>query len=271
MDWIVLTLFPDMFRGAVLAQSVLGNAVADGRISVTPVNIRDYAEGPHRVCDDTPYGGGPGMVMKPEPIVRAFRDCAAGTEVVLALSASGELFDDRMAQELSARRRISASGAPSAGVSDAGRICLLCGRYEGIDQRALEVIGAREISVGSFVLSGGEIAALAVIDAVSRYVPGVLGKEASRAEESFAMPGGLLEYPQYTRPAAFETRGIPETLRSGDHAAIFKWRAREAILRTARRRPDLLEEKKILASPYGSIYLELKKEGAFNGQSNRPA
>lgn len=250
MNWIVLTLFPDVFRGGVLAQSILGRATAQGLLTVTPVDIREYADPPHRVCDDTPYGGGPGMVMKPEPITRAFHAVAGKPDAVLALSASGEMFTDRLARDLAGLKRV----------------CLLCGHYEGIDQRAMDAIGAREISIGDFLLTGGEIAALAVIDAVSRYVPGVLGKEASCEEESFVLPGGVLEYPHYTRPAVFEDRAVPEALRSGDHAAIFKWRAREAILRTARRRPDLLNEKKILESPYGQFYLELKKEGVFHGQ-----
>lgn len=254
MNWTVLTLFPDVFRGGALAQSILGRASAQGLLAVTPVDIRQYADPPHRVCDDTPYGGGPGMVMKPEPIVKAFR--SAGCEkadAVLALSASGELFDDRMARDF----------------SRLGTICVLCGHYEGIDQRAIDAIGAREISIGNFLLTGGEIAALAVIDAVSRYVPGVLGKETSCEEESFVLPGGVLEYPHYTRPAVFEEREAPETLRGGDHAAIAAWRARESILRTASRRPDLMDEKKILQSTYGKVYLELKKEGVLNGQSDR--
>lgn len=253
MNWIVLTLFPAAFRGGIISESILGRAAAQGLLGVTAVDIREFADPPHRVCDDSPYGGGPGMVMKPEPIVRAFRASAGEADAVLALSASGELFNDEMARDLSRLRNI----------------CLLCGHYEGIDQRALDAIGAREISIGNFLLTGGEIAALAVIDAVSRYIPGVLGKEASRAEESFALPGGVLEYPHYTRPVVFEGRDVPEVLRSGDHAAISEWRARQAILRTARRRPDLLDEKKILSTSYGQVYVELKKEGVLNGQSNR--
>ena len=254
MNWIVLTLFPDAFRGGVLSQSILGKAVQGGLLTVTPVDIRQYADPPHRVCDDAPYGGGPGMVMKVEPIVKAFR-AAAGeqADAVIALSASGEMLTDAVARQLSAAKTI----------------CLLCGHYEGIDQRAIEIIGAKEISIGNFLMTGGEIGALALIDAVSRYVPGVLGKEASLEEESLLMPGGVLEYPHYTRPAAFEAKEVPEVLRSGAHSAIFDWRAREAILRTARRRPELLDEKKILQSSYGKMYLELKKEGVLNGQSNR--
>lgn len=255
-SWTVLTLFPGVFRGGILAESVLGRAVAGGILAVAPVDIRDFADPPHRVCDDAPYGGGPGMVMKPEPILRAFRSAESacrGFDRVVVMSASGDLFTDEQAQEFSKSRKI----------------CVLCGHYEGIDQRAIELMGAREISIGSFLMTGGEIAALAVIDAVARYVPGVLGKEASREEESFAMSAGILEYPHYTRPAVFENVPAPETLRSGDHAAVFAWRARAALMRTAHRRPELMDENKLKASAYGKIYMELKKEGVFDGPPDR--
>ncbi len=250
MDWTVLTLFPGSFVGGVLSQSILDRAMSAGLVSVAAVDVREFAEPPHRVCDDSPYGGGPGMVMKVEPLVRAWRSVSANAfDHVLALSASGELFTDRMARQL----------------GSAGRICLVCGRYEGIDQRALEIIQAREISIGNFLTTGGEVAALAVIDAVSRYVPGVLGKASSWDEESFSLPAGVVEYPHYTRPPVFEGRQVPEVLKSGDHAAIAEWRAREALVRTANRRPDLLDEKKILESNYAKVYLELKKEGVVHG------
>ncbi|MBI4178974.1 tRNA (guanosine(37)-N1)-methyltransferase TrmD [bacterium] len=257
MIWTVLTLFPGAFRGGPLGESLMARAIASGMIGVTPVDIRDYAEPPHRVCDDAPYGGGPGMVMKPEPVVRAFRaaESAGGKfDLVLAMSASGDRFTDSLAREFSKSRRI----------------CVLAGHYEGIDQRAIDLIGAREISIGDFLLTGGEVAALALIDSVSRYVPGVLGKDESRAEESYAMPAGILEYPQFTRPPEFEGCEVPEVLRGGNHAAVFAWRAREALKRTAARRPDLLDEKKIGATPYGKIYEELKREGEIcHGQPNR--
>ncbi len=246
MNWTVLTLFPGSFRGGVLAESILGRAVEAGLISVTAVNIRDFADPPHRVCDDAPYGGGPGMVMKPEPIVRAFRAEVEGkADRVIALSAAGVPFSDRMARDLSAL----------------GHVCLICGHYEGIDQRAIEAAGAQEVSIGNFLTSGGETAALAVIDAVSRYVPGVIGKEESHSEESFTLPAGVLEYPHYTRPADFEGRIVPEVLRGGDHGAVRQWRLREAIVRTARRRPDILDEQKILQSELADVYVQLRKEG----------
>lgn len=250
MEWIVLTLFPDIFRGGVVGESILKRATDGGLISVLPVDIRRFADPPHYVCDDSPYGGGPGMVMKPEPIVRAFRSVSVRpVDAVIALSASGELFTNRMAMELSGLRRI----------------CVLCGHYEGIDQRAIELLGAREVSIGDFVLTGGEIAALAVIDAVSRYVPGVLGCDASKVEESFVLPGGLLEYPHYTRPPTFEGCDVPVVLRSGNHAEVARWRARESIIRTKHRRPELLNPEMIRQTPYGDVYLELRKEGYLDG------
>lgn len=232
---------------------MMARSCESGLINIRPVDIREFADPPHRVCDDTPYGGGPGMVMKPEPVVRAFRETAKTADLVIALSASGELLTDRLAREF----------------SSAKTICLLCGHYEGIDQRAMEAIGAREISIGNFLMTGGEIAALAVIDAVSRYVPGVIGKAESHGEESFVLPAGLVEYPHYTRPAEFEGRPVPEVLRNGNHAEIKKWRAAQAMIRTMARRPDIWDEKKILESEYGKMFLELKKDGVLNGQSNR--
>ncbi len=249
MKWTVLTLFPGAFQAGALRESVIGRAVSAGILSVDAVNIRDFADPPHRVCDDTPYGGGPGMVMKPDPIVRAFRESGAReAEIVIALSASGVPFTDIMAREFAALRHV----------------CLLCGHYEGVDQRAIEILGAREVAVGDFLSTGGEIPAMAVIDASSRYVPGVLGAEGSCAEESFTLPAGILEYPHYTRPVELEGREVPGVLRGGDHGAIRRWRLREALRRTIERRPDLADEKKILQSELAELYRELKKEGGHH-------
>jgi len=217
----VLTTLPEVFS-AVLHAGVLGRAIDTGLIDVEPVNLRDYTDDTHRSTDDYPFGGGAGMVMLPGPIARAIDDIRArdpGTHAVLT-SPQGRIFDQATAQ----------------GLADRESLTILCGRYEGIDERVRELFDD-ELSLGDFVLSGGEIAAMAMIDAVVRLVPGVLGNEHSVVEESFS--GALLEYPQYTRPRVFRGRAVPETLLSGDHAAIAAFRRREALLRTRDRRPDL--------------------------------
>ena len=218
----ILTTLPEMFP-AVLGAGVVGRAIAAGRLDIEPINLRDYTDDNHRSTDDTPFGGGAGMVMLPEPIARAIDDIRTrdpGTRTVLT-TPQGQRFDQTTARGL-------ASGADS--------LTFLCGRYEGIDERVRELFDL-ELSLGDFVLSGGEIAAMAMIDAVVRLLPGVLGNDASIVEESFG--GSLLEYPQYTRPRLFRGRPVPETLLSGDHAAIAAFRRREALRRTRDRRPDL--------------------------------
>ncbi len=223
MRFDVLTLFPDMF-GPFVGQGVMGRAVERGLLEVRLTNIRDYARGKHRVTDDRPYGGGSGMVMKAGPIARALKglDPVEGAERVVLLSPQGRLFDRELAWEL----------------STLDRVVLICGRYEGVDERVREAYVDQEISVGDFVLSGGEVAAMAVMDAVGRLVPGVLGCEASNREDSFE--DGLLEHPHYTRPPVFEGRSVPEVLLSGDHEKIRAWRRRESLKRTREKRPDLL-------------------------------
>ena len=224
MTFHVLTLFPEIFSSP-LKGSILGKAQERGLVEVRVINIRDYAEGRHRVADDYPYGGGKGMIMKPEPIVRAIRALLEGdpkTWVVL-MTPQGVPFGQRVARRLAAF----------------GHIALVCGRYEGVDERVRSFVN-EELSIGDYVLSGGEFAALVVIDAVSRLVPGVLGDAEAPEEDSFS--GGLLEYPQYTRPPEFEGKRVPEVLLSGDHGRIRQWRRRQALLRTWQRRPDLLEE-----------------------------
>ncbi len=218
----VLTIFPGIVRGAV-EESILGKARERGVVDVHLVDIRDFATDRHRVVDDYPYGGGCGMVMKPEPVFAAVESLSLppGAPLIL-LSPQGEPFTQALAQELCGHREMA----------------LLCGRYEGMDDRIREGLGAREISLGDFVLTGGEVAALAVIDAVARLVPGVLGKEESSREESFS--AGLLEYPHYTRPPEFRGMAVPEVLLSGNHAAIARWRREKSIEKTFRARPDLL-------------------------------
>jgi tRNA (guanine37-N1)-methyltransferase len=221
MDVHVLTIFPEMFA-SFLQASLLGRAVARGRMRVRLWDIRDYAQDRHRSTDDLPYGGGPGMVMKPEPIVTCLEAVAAqeGLARRVLLTPAGPTFDQRRAHDLAAARRI----------------VLVCGRYEGVDERVRSYVDD-ELSVGDYVLSGGEVAAMTVIDAVARLCPGVLGDETSLLDESFA--AGLLEYPQYTRPPVFRGVAVPATLLMGDHARIAAWRRRLALLRTRERRPDL--------------------------------
>ncbi len=223
MNFHVLTIFPEIITSATSA-SILGKALERGDIAITTTDIRDYATDKHSMVDDYPYGGGPGMVMKPEPIYGAVGSLSmpAGAPLIL-LTPQGERFTHAMAKEF----------------ASCGEIALLCGRYEGIDERVRELLPVREVSLGDFILTGGEFAALAIIDAVSRLIPGVLGDEDSPTEESFA--AGLLEYPQYTRPAEFMGCKVPEILLSGDHGKVDRWRREQSLLRTLERRPDLLE------------------------------
>ncbi|HEY4883137.1 MAG TPA: tRNA (guanosine(37)-N1)-methyltransferase TrmD [Myxococcales bacterium] len=223
----VLTLFPRMIA-APLEESILGKAREKGLLRVQVTDIREFADGKHRVTDDVPYGGGAGMVMKPEPLVAAIeaaRQRGPGARVVL-LSPQGPRFNQGKAQELASH----------------GTLILVCGRYEGVDERVLRWVD-EELSLGDFVLTGGEIAALAVIDAIARLVPGVLGNELSTQSESFSGEG-LLEGPQYTRPPEFRGLRVPEVLLSGDHEKIARWRQDQAVARTRERRPDLLTRQK---------------------------
>jgi len=220
----ILTLFPGMFSGP-FDESIIKRAADAGLVEIRLHDIREWATGRHKVADDYPYGGGPGMVMKPEPVFEA-------TEAVLEMSPArgpiilmtpvGRTFDHDMALELAGERRL----------------VFLCGHYEGFDARVHEHLATQEISIGDYVLSGGEIAAMAVVDAVVRHLPGALGCAESVEEESFAE--GLLEAPHYTRPPEYRGWEVPEVLLSGHHAEVEKWRRRQNLLLTARRRPDLL-------------------------------
>jgi len=221
MRFTVLTLFPEIIE-AYAASSIMARAVERGLVECRAVNIRDYAVDRHHTCDDAPYGGGAGMLMLPEPLARALEAVGAASAHVIYLSPSGSLFDQAAARRL-------------AGCDD---IVLICGRYEGIDQRVIDLYVDEELSVGDYVLSSGEVAALAVIDAAYRLLPGVISGE-SLSEESFT--GGLLEYPQFTRPEVFATLAVPEVLLSGHHENIRKWRLQKRVEKTARVRPELLE------------------------------
>ncbi len=242
----IFTLFPGMFTG-FLSDSILKRAQEAGILSVALHNIRDYAEGRHRITDDTPYGGGGGMVMKPEPIFRAVEtvlshppgwsfqpalpdeappvveNAVLPPDVpIILLSPQGRTFTQQVARELARYRRIA----------------LICGRYEGVDERVRLGLVTDEISIGDFVISGGELAAAIIVDAVTRLQPGALGCETGAWDDSFAT--GLLEYPQYTRPPVFRGMAIPEVLVSGHHAQVARWRREQALRRTWERRPDLL-------------------------------
>jgi tRNA (guanine37-N1)-methyltransferase len=216
----VLTIFPDMFPGP-LGMSLAGRALTAGIWRLAPVDIRDFTTDRHRTVDDTPAGGGPGMVMQADVLARALDTAPSDGRPRLLMSPRGRPLTQARVEELT---------------REAGAV-IVCGRFEGVDQRVIEARDLEEVSVGDYVLSGGELAAMVLIDACVRLLPGVMGKEVSGAEESFS--GGLLEYPHYTRPQSFEGRTIPDILTSGDHAKIAAWRQAEAERLTRERRPDL--------------------------------
>lgn len=224
MIFEILTLFPEMFD-SYLTASILGRAIAQDKIRVRCHNIRDFATDKHRMTDDTPYGGGSGMVMKPEPLVRgleAIQGRDGPRARVILLSPQGRLFNQKAAWELS---RLP-------------RLILVCGKYEGVDERVRVLAVDEEISIGDYVLTGGEVAAMVMLEAIARLLPGVLGDQASAKEESFSQ--GLLEYPQYTRPREFMGCPVPDILLSGNHQEIAAWRRRKAVEQTFKKRPDLL-------------------------------
>ncbi|HBR17414.1 MAG: tRNA (guanosine(37)-N1)-methyltransferase TrmD [Deltaproteobacteria bacterium RIFCSPLOWO2_12_FULL_43_16] len=226
MRFDILTIFPDFF-GSPLKQSILGKAIEKGLIDVGIHNIRDFALDKHNTTDDSPYGGGDGMVMKVEPIVRAVEAVKGSrkSEVkVILTTPQGRQLNQQIAAEL----------------AQSSNLIIICGRYEGVDERVKELVVDMEVSIGDYVLGGGEIPALVIVDAVTRLVPGVLGSDMSARDDSFSE--GLLEYPQYTRPESFRGLTVPDILLSGNHQKIKNWRRRESIKRTLERRPDLLEK-----------------------------
>ncbi len=222
----ILTIFPELFAG-VFEAGVVGQANRQGLLDIRTVDLRAYTHDRHRTVDDRPYGGGEGMVLKPEPIFEAAEACIqqdGGTPRVILLSPQGRVLDQEAARRL----------------ASLDRLLLICGRYEGVDQRVAEHLADEEVSVGDYVLSGGEFAAMVLVDAVGRLVPGVVGNASSVLEDSFMH--GLLDYPQYTRPARYRGWQVPEVLLSGDHEKIREWREAAALRRTRRRRPDLIRE-----------------------------
>lgn len=223
----ILSLFPQVFAD-LLSCSIIGRARERGLVDIRLHDIRDYAHDKHRVVDDYPYGGGAGMVLKPEPIFEVVEAIKVELELSLVptvlLTPQGRLFSQEVARELAGYQHL----------------ILICGHYEGVDERVAEHLASDEISIGDYVLSGGEVAAMTLIDCVVRLLPGVLGSEVSLEEDSHI--GGLLEYPQYTRPPVYRGLEVPSVLLSGDHAEIARWRRQQSLLRTAKRRPDLIEK-----------------------------
>lgn len=221
----ILTLFPNLFSG-IVSESILRRAIERELILVETINIRDFAFDKHRVVDDYPYGGGAGMVMKPEPIARAItsaKERHSGSSKVIYMSPQGKVLNQHLVRQLACEEHL----------------IILCGHYEGIDDRVREALVDEEISIGDYVLTGGELAAAVLVDSVVRLIPGVLGSAASAEGDSFS--DGLLEYPQYTRPPEFMGRTVPDILLSGDHGRIRQWRREQSLLRTLERRPELLE------------------------------
>ena len=219
----VLTIFPSIFESP-LRESLLGKAIEAGTLDVRVHDVRDHTTDRHRQVDDESYGGGPGMVMKPEPVFRAVESLGNEPKRLLVMSPAGRRLDQELVRELSNEQWL----------------VLIAGRYEGIDERVVEGLGAEEVSIGDYVLSGGEVPVLVVLEAVTRLVPGVIGREESHERDSFGTDG-LLDHPHYTRPAEFRGMRVPEVLLSGDHAAVERWRREAAVEKTRRNRPDLLE------------------------------
>ena len=265
MKFEILTIFPDFFRGP-FDFGIIRRAKEAGLVEINVHDLRAFTKDKHRTVDDRPFGGGEGMVLKPEPIfecIESFGTAEAGVrdrgrESVVLLSASGQRFDQRVAAELARLDRVT----------------IICGRYEGVDERVALHIADREISIGDFVLSGGELAAAVIVDTVTRLIPGALGNEASSKQESFTDAehvveggpnstcgsGGLLDYPHYTRPAEFRGMTVPEPLMNGNHDEIKRWRRREALKKTLRNRPELLDEVE-LTKEDRKILEELRSEG----------
>jgi tRNA (guanine37-N1)-methyltransferase len=243
MKFDIVTIFPRMVDAGI-AEGVVGRGVDRGLLDVAVHDLREFTTDRHRSVDDLPYGGGPGMVMKPEPIMRAvehIRTVRGVPDAVVVLSPQGRVFNQAGARRLSGLRHV----------------VLLCGRYEGMDERVNQLVATEELSIGDYVLSGGELAALVVVDAVSRLVPGVVGDEQSVAEDSFSQ--GLLDYPHYTRPVDVEGQRVPDVLLSGHHADVRRWRRKAALARTLERRPELLASA-MLDEEDRALLEEIRKE-----------
>ncbi|MCG2723042.1 MAG: tRNA (guanosine(37)-N1)-methyltransferase TrmD [Thermodesulfovibrionales bacterium] len=243
MRYDIITIFPDIFH-AYLSESIMKRAIAKGIIEIGIHNLRDFTTDRHRTVDDSPYGGGSGMVMKPEPFFTAIETICSDDSArrVIMLSPAGRRFEQGLAEEMAQETR---------------RLVFLCGRYEAIDERVKTALVDEELSIGDYVLTGGELPALVIIDAITRLLPGALGDEHSAEVESFTW--GMLDYPHYTRPEHFRGFSVPEVLLSGNHKDILKWRRKEALRRTLERRPDLLE-KRTLSDEDKRLTQEIKEE-----------
>ena len=252
MNFHVLTLFPEMIEQGVNT-SITGRAINNGLLSINAVNIRDYAFNKHNSVDDYPYGGGAGMLMQAEPVYLAYEAVKEQIDKrkqepqkhplrVVYLSPQGDVFNQKMAEEMAQEEDL----------------VLLCGHYEGIDERVLEEIVTDYVSIGDYVLTGGELPAMVMVDAISRMVPGVLTNEESGSTES--LEGGLLEYPQYSRPAKWNGKEVPKVLLSGDHKKVEAWRHEQSVLRTLRNRPELLEDAELSRADVKQILKELKEK-----------
>ena len=228
MRFDILTLFPEMFPG-YLSQSILNKSIQRGLVEIHVHNMRDWAKGRHNKIDDTPYGGGPGMVLMVEPVGNCVRDVqkmASQEGTVIMLTPQGQRLSQPLVEELAVEKRM----------------ILLCGRYEGFDQRVIDILQPREISIGDYILNGGEVASMVLVDSLVRMVPGVLGDELSSFDDSFSRGNRMLEYPQYTRPQEFEGREVPEILLGGNHGEIERWRNAKSLEKTKQNRSDLLED-----------------------------
>jgi len=228
MRFDVLTLFPPIFSG-YLEQSLLGKAIERGCLDVHVHDMRDWSSGPHHKVDDRPYGGGPGMVLQVGPVVEcveAVKNLSDEPAELILLTPQGKRLNQRVVEE----------------IAEVPRLIVICGRYEGFDQRIIDILQPTELSIGDYVLNGGEVAAMVLVDAVMRLIPGVLGDELSNVDDSFSSGNRLLEFPQYTRPREYRGWDVPEVLLSGDHEAIAHWRAEQTVDRTKKRRGDLLTE-----------------------------
>ncbi len=228
MRFDILTLFPEMFPG-YMSQSILNKSIERGLVEIHVHNMRDWAEGRHHKIDDTPFGGGPGMILMVEPVVNCVRDVQAMASqpgTVIVTTPQGQRLNQPMVEELAVNQRM----------------ILLCGRYEGFDQRVIDVLRPLEVSIGDYILNGGEVASMVLVDSLVRMVPGVLGDEQSSWDDSFSRGNRLLEYPQYTRPRDFEGHQVPEILLSGNHGEIERWRKAKSLENTRDKRSDLLDE-----------------------------
>lgn len=228
MRFDILTLFPDMFPG-YMSQSILNKSIERGLVEIHVHNMRDWAPGRHHKIDDAPYGGGPGMILMVEPVVNCVRDVQAMTSdpgTVIVTTPQGQRLNQPMVEELAVNQRM----------------ILLCGRYEGFDQRVIDILNPLEVSIGDYILNGGEVASMVLVDSLVRMVPGVLGDEQCSIDDSFSRGNRMLEYPQYTRPREFEGQTVPDILLSGNHGEIARWRSAQSLENTKKKRSDLLND-----------------------------